>query len=81
MSNKKKFELFNCGKYAFKMKKTLRVTITVSTDAYRALGEINPTQKASLNIRQILEACVYFKGNFYELLATIAQKPKDKKTL
>lgn len=55
-----------------------RMTITCSIDAYRRVGELAPTQKQTETIRQILESLVYFKGNFYELLATIGTSKKNK---
>ena len=58
------------------MKKTLPVTITLSVEAYRKIGDLVPSQKASVTIRQMLESTIYFKGNFYELLATIANAKK-----
>jgi hypothetical protein len=59
-------------------KKTTRMTITCSIDAYRKVGELAPTQKPTESIRQILESLIYFKGNYYELLGMIGTKNKDK---
>ena len=60
-----------------KKKQTTRMTITCSIDAYRRVGELAPTQKQTETIRQILESLVYFKGNFYELLANIGTNKKN----
>jgi serine protease inhibitor len=57
-----------------------RMTITCSVDAYRKIGEIAPTQKQTETIRQILESIVYFKGNFYELLAIIGTNKTSKQS-
>lgn len=61
--------------------KTTRMTITCSVDAYRRIGELAPTQKQTVTITQILESLLYFKGNYYELLAVIgtSQQAKNKK--
>ena len=63
------------------MKKTknTRMTITCSIDAYRKIGELAPTQKQTVTITQILEAIVYFKGNYYELLSAIGTTQQAKK--
>ena len=61
-----------------KKKQTTRMTITCSIDAYRRVGELAPTQKQTETIRQILESLVYFKGNFYELLANIGTSKKQR---
>lgn len=62
-----------------KKQQSTRMTITCSMDAYRRVGELAPTTKQTETIRQILEALVYFKGNFYELLATIGTSQQTKK--
>tara|TARA_E500000331_G_scaffold310121_1_gene316704 strand:- start:180 stop:371 length:192 start_codon:yes stop_codon:yes gene_type:complete len=63
------------------MKKTaqIRTTVTCSLDAYRRLGEIAPTQKPAETLRQIVEAMIYFKGNYYDFLSLIggSQKKRD----
>ena len=61
-----------------KKKQTTRMTITCSIDAYKRVGELAPTQKQTETIRQILESLVYFKGNFYELLANIGTNKKQR---
>ena len=55
------------------------MTITCSIDAYRKIGELAPTQKQTVTITQILEAIVYFKGNYYELLSAIGTTQQAKK--
>ena len=61
-----------------KKKKTLPLTITLSVEAYRKIGELNPNQKHTETIRSLLEAVVYFSGNFFELLAIIANNRTKK---
>ena len=62
-----------------KKTQTTRMTITCSLDAYRRIGDLAPTQKQTETIRQILESLMYFKGNYYELLAVIGTSNKAKK--
>lgn len=57
--------------------KKLSLTITLSQSAYRRLGELAPTHKQSETIRNILEATLFFKGNFYDLISLITQDKKS----
>jgi hypothetical protein len=61
------------------MKKTknMPLTITLSVEAYRKIGELAPNHKQTETIRTLLEAIVYFRGNYYELLATIGGNRKE----
>ena len=59
-----------------KQSKNIRMTITCSIEAYRRIGELAQTQKQTQTIAQILESLIYFKGNFYELLAIIGSNKK-----
>lgn len=70
---KKEKDMFNI----MKQSKNVRMTITCSIEAYRKIGEIAQTQKQTQTITQILESLVYFKGNFYELLALIGTNKKN----
>lgn len=60
-----------------KQSKNVRMTITCSIEAYRKIGELAETQKQTQTITQILESLVYFKGNFYELLALIGSNKRS----
>ena len=54
--------------------KKLNLHITISIEAYRAIGNLAPTHKQSEVIRLIIEACQYFNGNLYDLLGQISAK-------
>ena len=57
----------------------IRTTITASPEAMKKLEELQPNQKATETIRNILEAIVYFDGSIYDLLHTIAgNRSKEK---
>jgi hypothetical protein len=60
------------------MKKTknMPVTITISIEAYRKIGELSPNQKQTETIRNLLEAICFYNGNFFELLALISNSGK-----
>lgn len=51
--------------------KNMPLTITLSVEAYRKIGDLAPNHKQTETIRNLLEAIVYFRGNYYELLAII----------
>lgn len=57
--------------------KNMPLTITLSVEAYRKIGELNPNQKQTENIRTLLEAVCHWKGNFFQLLSAITEyQPK-----
>ena len=59
--------------------KNLTLHITVSANAYRNLRNLTENHKESEIIRMIIEACSYYKGNLYELLAHIGAAPPNLK--
>ena len=61
-----------------KKNKNIPLTITVSLEAYRKLGELCPNQKQTNTIRTILEAVTHFKGNYFQLLASISEWKENK---
>ena len=54
--------------------KNTRLTITISQEAYRRVGELSPNTKQSETIRLILEAITAYNGNLYDLLHRITAK-------